>query len=179
MKWLGEKGGDAPLRAAAAVSVPFDLHAGARHMEEGLRPLYVWNFLRTLRTKTRDVVRRFPQAASRIDLRRTLKASSFHAFDDAANAPLHGFLGADDYYARCSSLGFLHRVTVPSLCLNSVDDPFLPGEVLRRAADVASSSVSVVTTSAGGHVGFIGRSQGGLRYWAEEQVLEWLCRSAR
>lgn len=179
LKWLGESGADAPLRAAATISVPFDLGAGARHTEQGLRPLYVWNFLRTLRTKTQNVVRRFPEAASRIDLRRALKASSFRTFDEAANAPLHGFLGADDYYSRCSSLGFLDRVTVPSLCLNSIDDPFLPGEVLRRAADVASLSVRLVTTSAGGHVGFVGRSPSGLRYWAEEQVLEWLRRSAR
>jgi predicted alpha/beta-fold hydrolase len=179
LKWLGENGGEAPVRAAAAVSAPFDLGAGARHMEVGLRPLYVWNFLRTLRTKTRDVVRRFPEAAARIDLRRALAATSFHAFDDAANAPLHGFSGADDYYARCSSLAFLGTVAVPSLCLNSLDDPFLPGAVVGRAAAAASSSVRIVTTSAGGHVGFIGRSPEGLRYWAEEQVLEWLRRSAR
>jgi predicted alpha/beta-fold hydrolase len=179
LKWLGENGARAPLAAAAAVSVPFDLGAGARHMELGLRPLYVWNFLRTLRTKTRDVVRRFPEAAARIDLPRALAASSFHAFDDAANAPLHGFAGADDYYARCSSLGFLPRVAVPSLCLNSADDPFLPAEALGRAAAAASPCVRIVTTPAGGHVGFVGRSSGGLRYWAEEQVLEWLRRAGR
>ena len=179
LKWLGETGASAPLGAAAAISVPFDLGAGARHMEQGLRPLYVWNFLRTLRTKTRDIVRRFPEAAARIDLRRALAAKSFHAFDDAANAPLHGFAGADDYYARCSSLAFLPRIAVPSLCLNSIDDPFLPAEVLRRAAEAASASVRIVTTPAGGHVGFVGGSPGALRYWAEEQVLEWLRRSVR
>jgi len=163
LKWLGESGGNAALRGAATISVPFDLGAGARHMEKGVRPLYVWNFLRSLRAKTRDIVHRFPEAASRIDLRRAMKASSFHAFDDAANAPLHGFLGADDYYARCSSLGFLGRIAVPTLCLGSADDPFLPGAVLRRAADVASSSVRIVTTSAGGHVGFVEHSPRGLR----------------
>ena len=179
LKWLGESGPGAPLRAAATISVPFDLAAGARHMEQGLRPLYVWNFLRTLRSKTRDVVRRFPAAGARIDLARALKATSFHAFDDAANAPLHGFSGADDYYARCSSLGFLGRIAVPALCLNSVDDPFLPSEALSRAVKAASSSVRVVTTDAGGHVGFVGRAPGGLRYWAEEQALEWLQRAGR
>ena len=37
LKWLGEQGADAPgqLRAAAAVSVPFDLERGARNIEHG------------------------------------------------------------------------------------------------------------------------------------------------
>ena len=59
---------------------------------------------------------------------RTLSSRTFWEFDDAANAPLHGFAGADDYYARASSIGFLSRVTTPTRCLSAEDDPFLPGD---------------------------------------------------
>ena len=47
-----------------------------------------------------------------------------------ATAPLHGFADADDYYARSSSLSFLSRITVPTLCISALDDPFLPPEVI-------------------------------------------------
>ena len=68
----------------------------------------------------------FPEAAGKIDVGRTLTARTFWEFDDAANAPLHGFAGADDYYARASSIGYLPNVTTPTLCLSAEDDPFLP-----------------------------------------------------
>ena len=78
-------------------------------------------------------MRRFPEAAARIDLPRARRAFTFREFDDAATAPLHGFAGADDYYARSSSLPFLERITVPTLCLSALDDPFVPPEAARRA----------------------------------------------
>ena len=179
LKWLGETGRDGPVRAAAAISVPFDLAAGARHLEEGAGRLYVAIFLRSLREKTIDILRRFPDAQRLLDIEAVRKASSFQEFDDAATAPLHGFQGAADYYRRSSSLAFLPRVAVPTLCLNAADDPFLPPEVLEKARAAASEPLRVVVTSRGGHVGFVGSAEGRLRYWAEEAALAWLDRQGR
>ena len=175
LKWLGEQGKEAPVAAAAAVSTPYDLGASARHLETPLGRVYVGSFLATLRGKALDAVRRFPQAAARIDVRRTLSARSFWEFDDAANAPLHGFEGADDYYRRASSLGFLPGITVPTLCLSAEDDPFLPPEALARARAAASPAVTFATTPRGGHIGWVsGLAPWRPRYWAEEFVVGWL-----
>ena len=69
-------------------------------------------------------------------------------------APLNGFAGADDYYARCSSLGYLKDITVPTLILHSTDDPFMyPHNVPR--ADQVGPGVRLAIQPHGGHVGFI------------------------
>jgi predicted alpha/beta-fold hydrolase len=55
LKWLGEQSDGAAkrIRAAAAVSVPFDLQRGARHLQRGFARMYDRHFLRTLTRKAR------------------------------------------------------------------------------------------------------------------------------
>jgi predicted alpha/beta-fold hydrolase len=175
LKWLGENSGQKAVAAAAAVSTPYDLGASGRFLETYLGRLYVGNFLATLKTKAVETARRFPEAAAKMDLGRALGARSFWEFDDAANAPLHGFTGADDYYRRASSLGFLSRVATPTLCLSAEDDPFLPREALARARGRASAAIDFRVTRHGGHIGFVaGAWPWRPSYRAEELVLEWL-----
>ena len=175
LKWLGENPGQTLVRAAAALSVPYDLAAGARFLETGMGPFYVSVFLRTLKAKMEDLVARFPEAAGRMDLPATLRATTFFEFDDAATAPLHGFAGADDYYRRSSSLAFLPRIDTPTLCLSAEDDPFVPPEVLPRVIAAAPPAVSCVVTKTGGHVGWVaGPSPKKASYWAEETAVHWL-----
>lgn len=173
LKWLGENPGQRMIAAAAGMSVPYDLGAGARHMDAGIGRFYVRLFLKTLSVKAADLAARFPEAAERIDVSRALAARTFQGFDDVATAPLHGFAGADDYYTRSSSLGFVDRIATPTLCLSSSDDPFLPGRVLERVRERASASVELRVTARGGHIGFVA---GGPRprYWAEEMAIDWL-----
>jgi predicted alpha/beta-fold hydrolase len=175
LKWLGESGADCPVDAAVAISTPYDLAASARHLESALGRLYTQRFLVTLKRKVEGAVRRFPEAAQRIDLPRTRASRTFWEFDDAANAPLHGFAGAEDYYRRSSSLAYLSAIARPTLCLSSEDDPFLPREALERARSAASRDVEFVVTSRGGHIGFVsGRAPWRPRYWAEAFAVDWL-----
>jgi len=53
LKWLGERGSNVPpnVRAAAAVSVPYDLAAAAKRIEEGFSSVYGKFFLKTLKQK--------------------------------------------------------------------------------------------------------------------------------
>src|SRR5262249_45607361 len=124
--------------------------------------------------KALAAARRFPEAAARIDVARTLSARTFWEFDDAANAPLHGFAGADDYYTRASSIGFLPRVTTPTLCLSAADDPFLPSEPLARARTAAAPAIEFRITARGGHIGWIGGAPWRPRYFAESFAANWL-----
>jgi predicted alpha/beta-fold hydrolase len=115
----------------------------------------------------------------KVSLAAVKRARTFREFDDAATGPLHGFTGADDYYARSSSIRFLDRITTPVLCVSAEDDPFLPPEVLTRAQQVASPSIEFIVTKTGGHVGFIGGSlPWRCEYWAEELVISWLIAKA-
>ena len=178
LKWLGENPGQRLVAAAAALSTPYDLAAGSRHLETLIGGAYVRGFLNTLRPKAFEVARRFPEVATRIDLDRMARSRTFRDFDNVATAPLHGFAGAEDYYARSSSLNFLARIRTPALCLSSEDDPFLPVSVLAKAAAAASPAVTFVTTRRGGHIGFVsGAAPWRSEYPAEEGAIRWLAAS--
>ncbi len=180
LKWLGEARPPRPIAAAVAISTPYDLAASARQLDTVLGRAYTAGFLSTLKGKAVDVRRRFPEAAGSIDLPRALAARTFWEFDDAANAPLHGFEGADDYYRRASSLGYLPGIEAPTLCLSAADDPFLPAEALERARRAAPPSVEFAVTPRGGHIGFVsGRAPWDARYWAEGFAIDWVARTLR
>ena len=174
LKWLGEHPGQRLIVAAATISVPYDLGAGAKHLEAGARRIYVWRFLRTLKAKTRRVTHNFPDQTKNIAYARAMRARTFREFDDAATAPLHGFRDADDYYTRSSSIAYLSRIDTPVLCVSAADDPFLPREVLERARSLASSSVEFIVTQSGGHVGFVAGPPWRTTFWAEEMIARWL-----
>jgi predicted alpha/beta-fold hydrolase len=175
LKWLGENPGQVHLVAAATISVPFDLEAGARKLEKGLGPVYTATFLRGLRRKTRQLLQRHPEAGSRFDVARMRSARTFFEFDDAVTGPLHGFRGAKHYYDTSSSVNWVSRITTPTLCLSAEDDPFLPAAILDCVAANASGAVRLVATRHGGHTGFIsGKSPFRVRYWAEERAVEFV-----
>ncbi|HEY8183402.1 MAG TPA: alpha/beta fold hydrolase, partial [Thermoanaerobaculia bacterium] len=176
LKWLGENPQQTFVKAAATMSVPYDLAAGAHVLSIGAGRFYTAQFFKTMRQKTVSVVERF---GVKLDVPGAMRARTFHDFDNASTAPLHGFRDADDYYTRASSLPFLHAITVPALCISAEDDPFLPLEALRRAQAAASPSVQFRISRAGGHTGFIaGSVPWRAEYWAEELMVQWLAEQA-
>lgn len=176
LKWLGEQGSEVPpaIHAAAAVSVPYDLARGSRHINRGFARVYELHFLRSLVRKTETKRRRFPDIVPHVDL---AQLRSMWDFDDAVTAPVHGFVDAADYYQRSSSLQWLDRIRVPTLLVSAVDDPFLPPEVLDevRAVALKNGALHCDFVDRGGHVGFIaGHRPWRPLYWAEWRVVEFL-----
>jgi predicted alpha/beta-fold hydrolase len=181
LKWLGERGVAIPpqLKAAAAVSVPYDLERGSRHIERGFSRLYTRHFLRTLRRKARAALVRHPGLFDPRDLER---AATLFDFDDAVTAPVHGFRNATDYYTRSSSLHFLSGIRCPTLLLSAYDDPFLPRQVLVDVAMLARANpcLTIEFHERGGHVGFVGGSTPWQPvYHAEERVAGFMSRVVR
>jgi hypothetical protein len=175
LKWLGEHPGQTIVKAAATLSVPYDLAAGSTHLETPVGRFYLKNFLKTLKPKALAAAKRFPEAAARIDVARTKASQTFWEYDDAVTGPLHGFQDALDYYTRSSSLGFVDKITTPALCVSAADDPFLPRQILEQVKDRMASCVELVVTPRGGHAGFItGPHPWKPRFWAEELVISWL-----
>lgn len=175
LKYLGE-GSDAlqdEVGAAAAISVPFDLDQGARAIERGpMGHVYSYYFLQSLREK---VHRKEALLRGLVDLEEVLSARTLREYDDAATAPLHGFSSAEEYYSRCSSSRFLPEVRVPTLLLQSEDDPFLPADALPRAAVAANPHLLPAFTAAGGHVGFVeGSVPWKADFWAEREAARYL-----
>jgi len=170
LKHLGEAGEGALVRRAAAISAPLDLAAASRQLDRGFgRELYTRVFLSTLKNKTLQKLRAGQIA---VDEARLARARTFFEFDDTVTAPLHGFAGAEDYWARSSSGPYLARIRVPTLVLNARNDPFLPAAALDTAAAALRAIPSPVTIDfprTGGHAGFPGR-----RRWLARRVLAFL-----
>ncbi len=176
LKFLGEQGSriSKRVKGAAAVSVPYDLARSSRHIDEGFAKVYQWNFLRSLRRKADAKLAMFPDLASSNALR---AASTMFDFDDCFTAPVHGFASAEDYYAKSSSINWLENISINTLLLSAVDDPFLPSQVLERVREVAAGNphLEIDFPEHGGHVGFVGgKNPWSPAYYLERRVSEFL-----
>jgi hypothetical protein len=160
------------LAAAAVVSVPYDLSAGADHLLSPGGKIYTAYLLRKLRRKVRAKKHVMPP---QVDVPRALAATSFRDFDDAATARLHGFAGAEDYYQRSSSKQAISGIRIPTLLLHSADDPFQPSHCVPVDDAGENPYVVMAFTKVGGHVGFVARSWPWRPvFWAEEEMARFL-----
>lgn len=166
LKWLGEAGAQSGLQAAVAVSVPFSLAIAADRLDRGVSRLYQAYLLHRLR---RSVRAKQAHMTLPIQMDSLPQLDSFRRFDNAVTAPLHGFAGVDDYYARASSKAFLSQIVCPTLILQAQDDPFMTPEILPHATEL-SPAVCLELSRTGGHVGFIGGRLGRPEYWLEQRI---------
>lgn len=173
LKYLGERAENIPhiLRAAVAISVPCELVSSARKMDTRLsNRLYLYRFLRMLRKKVEAKARLFPEALDPAPLR---WIRSFRQFDDLYTAPLHGFKDALDYWQKASAKPLLAFITVPTLLLNALDDPFLTPECFPFKEAGANPYLYLQAPRHGGHVGFVQWKSRG-EYWSEERAIQFV-----
>lgn len=173
LKWLGEHGSDAPpaLRAAVAISTPFDLTVCAEVLDRGLpRRLYTANFLRTMKAKLRAKAHLYD---GRVDVAAALRARTFAQYDRAVTAPIHGFADERDYWKRSSIGPYLGRIRRPCLLISAANDPMIPAHSLPRAAAAASPWLEAAFVDEGGHVGFL-EGAWGRRSWAERRAIAFI-----
>jgi predicted alpha/beta-fold hydrolase len=173
LRWAEEAGESAArsVRAVAAVSSPIDLAAGGRAIGRGFnRLVYNRMFLDSLRPKALRMLARHPGL---FDRERLLAARDLYEFDDVFTAPLHGFAGADDYWTRGSAKPHLHRIRIPALVLNALNDPFVPAASLPQAHEVGPH-VTLWQPRHGGHVGFPGGNWPGHLLTLPDRVMDWM-----
>ena len=153
VKYLGEQGAESPIGAAATICVPFDLAASCDRISRGfMGGLYTTYFLRSLRRKVRAKRAILDEV---VDTGAALDARTLRAFDDALTAPLHGFAGAADYYAKADARPFLARIRTPTLLIQSRDDPISSPSAFPKARVAANPNLVAALAPGGGHVGFV------------------------
>jgi predicted alpha/beta-fold hydrolase len=169
LRWLGESQHQANIvDAACSVSAPLDLARGGDALSRGFNKLYTRMFLQTLKPKCLAKLEQFPGLFARDAM---LAARDLYAFDNVVTAPLHGYRDTDDYWHRASAKHVLSDITVPTLVLNALNDPFLPGEHLPRKA---SRSVTLDYPAHGGHVGFAVGAPPGRIDWLPRRLMHFL-----
>ena len=173
LRWAEEAGAGAAAtaRAVAAVSAPIDLAAGGHALGRGFnRHSYSAMFLRSMKPRA---LAKLAQHPGLFDRDRLLAARDLYAFDDVFTAPLHGYAGTDDYWARASAKRGLHTICIPALLLNARNDPFVPAACLPAPSEVGPK-VTLWQPAQGGHVGFPSGRLPGHVMWLPEAVLGWL-----
>ena len=172
LKYLGEEGANVSsrIRAAVAISVPLDLAGSADQLASPGNAMYMSYLLKPLRNRIAEKAARFP---GEFDTTGLEQIKTFHEFDARFTAPMHGFSSIHEYWDRCSALHFLSRITIPTLVVNALDDPFLSPACFPFEAAAASKSVFLETPKYGGHVGFI-TSLSLHTTWIEERTISFL-----
>jgi uncharacterized protein len=173
LRWAEEAGDSAAQTASVvcAVSSPIDMAAGGRAIGKGFnRQVYTRMFLRSMK---RNALLKLAQHPGLFSREKLLAARDLYAFDDVFTAPLHGFKGTDDYWARSSAKPHLHSIRIPALVLNARNDPFVPASSLPGAHEVGRH-VTLWQPRHGGHVGFPGGRWPGHLHTLPEAVMGWI-----
>jgi predicted alpha/beta-fold hydrolase len=104
---------------------------------------------------------------------------SFYEYDQDYTAPMHGFEDHFDYWQKASAKKFLEKINIPTLIINSLDDPFLGPECYPFQEQSHNTNLRLITPDFGGHLGFmelsIDRIQGlKINFLYEKYILEFL-----
>lgn len=179
LKYLGESGADSPLQGAVAVSVPYRLDQCADRIALGFSRIYQRHFMRAMRAYVETKQQHFLRLGLEEHVRH-LRAlgpleglRTFWDFDGQVTAPLHGFADAADYYRRASSRYYLGGIRVPTLLIQSADDPFVFRHSLPEPGEL-SARTRMELHARGGHVGFIEGAPRRPAYYLERRIPEWL-----
>ncbi len=171
LKYAGEAAHRLPsqIKRIVTFSVPLDLHHSCLQISKPSNWIYSQRFIKSLKKK---VIGK-SKVMTGIDVNGIEKINAILDFDDRYTAPLHGYKNAIDYYQQCSALYFLDRITIRTLIVNALNDPFLsescyPVEQLKHHAHV-----KIETPKQGGHCGFALFNQNGV-YWSELRALDFI-----
>jgi predicted alpha/beta-fold hydrolase len=166
LKYLGERGKDTPLKAAVAVSVPFRLLDCARRLDLGASRIYREHLMRRMRA---SYLRKFTDRPSPLSVE-VHRLRGFYDYDDRITAPLNGFDGADDYYARCSCRRYLPGIEISTLIIHARDDPFMFPYTIPEESELGCG-IRLEISRNGGHVGFVqGAHPGNISYWTDQRI---------
>ena len=168
LKYISDGIFDLPsqLKSVVAVSVPVDLSKSALKISSRANWIYDKRFRVSLEEKIREKHKLYPES---INLRYLSKIKTLRDFDDFYTGPIHGFDGAEDYYSKCNSKQFLENISIPTLLITALDDPFLPPESYPFEIAAEHENFYFLAPKFGGHVGFT--TFGTNYYWNEHKTL--------
>ncbi len=180
LKWLGEQQDNIDLFAACAVSVPMLLSECANKLDKGFSRIYRNNLIAELKQYLNLKLQHLHQIGLQNEAEKIAQLGdlstikSFWQYDDRVVARLHGFASAEDYYQKSSSVFYLKSISIPTLLIQALDDPFMTPNVIPSSEQV-SVKVSMQLIRQGGHVGFVsGTNPFSPCYWLDKQIADFI-----
>lgn len=174
LKLQAELGELSPFKAVVSVCAPLLLDVCADKLNKGFSKIYQRHLIGNLKRKLIVKARQHNyEKLINLDSDKINQLNSFWKFDDLVTAPLHGFAGVNDYYAKSSAKQYLKQIKKPSLILLALDDPFMTKNIIPEEMEL-SSNTQLELSQHGGHVGFISGSVLNPVFWLEERIPEYL-----
>ena len=171
IKYLGENKANLPYEIAGGIafSIPCQLSSCAKKLSEPQNKFYLNRFLKKLKAKIKAKAAQFPDS---FDLNGIDKITSFLEFDTKYTAPLYGFENANDFYIDASAGNYIEAISVPTLLVNSLNDPMFPEDCYPIEAAKYHKYFYLETPEKGGHLGYW--SPGNKFSWAEERAIQFV-----
>lgn len=152
------------LAGLVTVGAPIDMTATARKFHHPRN----WLYLRYMLAGMKQIVATTPHIEQRyVDA--AMRATNFFTFDDQVTAPLAGHRDASSYYTATSVHQRLSQLTIPTLIIQSKNDPWVPYEPCLEQP-YGQGLPAMVVTNNGGHVGFHDREGS----WYIRATLAWI-----
>lgn len=149
---LGKRKLSGKVKAAVAISAPYDLRSSSTKIQEGLSQIYLTRFIRKIRSKILQKAAVYP------DLIDHEIAKHIKDFNDVINdyiIPAHGgYSDLDDYFVKASPAYAIEAISIPVLIINAMNDPILGEKDHPVAMAEAHDYVFLETPDYGGHCAF-------------------------
>jgi len=149
---LGKYPKDPVVDAAFSIGNGYSWEKGTRAIEKN-SPF--WNAMLTTLAynvfyKRHKVMLNTPK----VDKHLLSRAWGLRQFDEAVSRRVHGYNDLVEFYEAQSCLHVVQNITVPTLCLNAVDDPVSDVTLVPLEKIKGNPNVALVTTPHGGHLGW-------------------------
>lgn len=152
LNYLGRNRVVEKVKAAVAISAPFQLKSSAEKLQCGMSQIYLSRFIRKIRMKIQYKINQFPDVIPE-DAYKDIK--NFNDVVDRFIIPIHGgYSGLEDYFEKASPFYSVEGIKTPVLVINAWDDPILgkddhPVELAKQ-----HKYLFLETPSHGGHCAF-------------------------
>jgi predicted alpha/beta-fold hydrolase len=159
------------VKFGVAVSVPLDLHTSVYELYKPGRRFYMKRFINKLGKKIKEKSAQHPNN-NLVSYEGYKQIKNFEQFDNRYTARMFGFQNAHDFYQKAAAKPFLNTITVPTLIIQAINDPFLSPECLNLGEAENNPNVYLQLLKFGGHVGFMLPNSD--ETWVERRVIEFI-----
>ena len=169
LKYLDERDNvPSQIKAGIAVSVPCFLKGSALELHTFKNILFHDRFKRYLVERLKLKQKQYPDKLKVEDIN---SIKTLNDFDNVYTSKAHGFIDAQDYYEKSSSLQFLNNIKTPTLIINALNDSFLSPECYPVKEAKTNSNLHLEMPNYGGHVGFVKLNK---FYYNETRALDFI-----
>jgi len=174
LKLQGELSRNTPFKAVVSVCAPLMLKSCASRLDQGFSKLYQRHLIKIMKLNLLAKAKKFDlKKLINLNEQSIHQLNNFWQFDNQVTAPLHGFKGAEDYYAQCSARQYLKNIQSPTLIIQARDDPFMTSDIIPDESEL-SEHIQLELSEHGGHIGFLSGYFFKPDFWLEKRIPEFL-----